>query len=224
MTAHAAPIVLRRLGRQPYVPVFEAMRSFTRSRSEASLDEFWVVEHDPVFTQGQAGRPEHVLMPGATPVVQTDRGGQVTWHGPGQLVVYPLLDLRRGGWGVRQVVTAIESAIVSVLADLGIRAAPRADAPGVYVDGAKIASLGLRVSRGRTYHGLSLNLDCELAPFTRINPCGMAGLTVTRLVDLGANPDFTRAADRVLDALLRDLGLADRPRREAVGLPALPQS
>lgn len=215
-----APLLIRWLGRRDYQPVFQAMQARTRARTDASADEFWIVEHASVFTQGQAGRAEHLLQPGEIPVVQVDRGGQVTWHGPGQIVIYPLLDLRRGGWGVRQVVTAIETAVVTVLADHGITGQPRADAPGVYVDGAKIAALGLRVSRGRTTHGLSFNLDCTLEPFSRINPCGMAGLPVTRLTDLGVTAGFDEIARELLEALLIRLGLARRPRRTLAELPS----
>ena len=176
-------------------------QAFTDARDVATEDELWWLEHAPVFTQGQAGRAEHVLAPGAIPVVQSDRGGQVTYHGPGQLVGYLLIDLRRRQLGVRALVTAIEEAVVDSLAGWGIAAAPRADAPGVYVDGAKIAALGLRVRRGCSYHGLSLNVDMDLAPFARINPCGMAGLGVTQLADLGA-PTALGEVRRVLTAAL----------------------
>ncbi|CAA0094551.1 Octanoyltransferase [Zhongshania aliphaticivorans] len=171
---------LRQLGRQPYEPVWHAMQAYTDVRDSNSPDELWFLEHDAVFTQGQAGKAEHILMPGDIPIVQVDRGGQVTYHGPGQLVGYILVDLRRLGMGIRELVTAIESSIVNVLADLGIPAHPRADAPGVYVDsGAKIAQLGLRVRRGSTFHGLSLNIDMDLSVFQRINPCGHQGMVVT---------------------------------------------
>lgn len=179
-----ATIYVRQLGRQPYEPVFAAMKCFTDARNADSPDEIWLVEHDPVFTQGQAGKAEHVLMPGDIPVVQVDRGGQVTYHGPGQIVAYPMIDLRRKGIGVRQLVTAIEQSIVDTLAPFGIEAAPRADAPGVYVGDAKIASLGLRVRKGKSYHGLAFNIDMDLSPFTRINPCGYAGLQMVRMKDL----------------------------------------
>lgn len=212
-------VVVRRLGRRTYGPVLEAMRAFTRARTRETPDEFWIVEHEPVFTQGQAGRAEHLLDPGGTPVVQTDRGGQVTWHGPGQLVVYPLLDLHRAGLGVRVVVRAIEDAVIDVLAAHGVAATARPDAPGVYVDGAKIAALGLRVSRGRTYHGLSLNLTCDLEPFRRIDPCGMAGLAVTRLADLGVHEAFDTVADRVVEGLRARLGLNGTGTARAAGLP-----
>ncbi len=171
---------LRKLGRQNYEPVWRAMQHYTDSRDVDSPDELWFLEHDAVFTQGQAGKAEHILMPGDIPVVQVDRGGQVTYHGPGQLVGYVLVDLRRLGMGIRDLVTAIENSIVAVLAELDIPAHPRADAPGVYVDsGAKIAQLGLRVRRGSTFHGLSLNIDMDLSVFQRINPCGHQGMAVT---------------------------------------------
>jgi lipoyl(octanoyl) transferase len=171
---------LRKLGRQPYEPVWRAMQSYTDVRNADSADELWFLEHDAVFTQGQAGKAEHILMPGNIPVVQVDRGGQVTYHGPGQLVGYVLVDLRRLGVGIRELVTAIENSIVAVLARLNIDSHPRPDAPGVYVEnGAKIAQLGLRVRRGSTFHGLSLNIDMDLSVFDRINPCGHRGLEVT---------------------------------------------
>ncbi len=173
-------IYVRKLGRQSYEPVWRAMQQYTDVRDADSPDELWFLEHDAVFTQGQAGKAEHILMPGDIPVVQVDRGGQVTYHGPGQLVGYVLIDLRRLGIGIRDLVTAIENSIVAVLAKLGIAAHPRADAPGVYVEsGAKIAQLGLRVRRGCTFHGLSLNIDMDLSVFLRINPCGHQGMEVT---------------------------------------------
>ena len=173
-------IYVRKLGRQSYEPVWRAMQHYTDIRDGDSPDELWFLEHDAVFTQGQAGKAEHILMPGDIPVVQVDRGGQVTYHGPGQLVGYVLIDLRRLGIGIRDLVTAIETSIVAVLAKLGIAAHPRADAPGVYLDsGAKIAQLGLRVRRGSTFHGLSLNIDMDLSVFLRINPCGHQGMEVT---------------------------------------------
>lgn len=173
------------LGRTRYQPVFEAMRNFTVSRIAETPDELWFTEHEPVFTQGQAGRAEHLLAPGDIEVVQSDRGGQVTYHGPGQLVVYLMVDVRRARLTPRALVTAIETAIVDLLAAYGIKGASRADAPGVYVDGAKVASLGLRIKRGCSYHGLALNVKMDLEPFGRINPCGLRNLTVTQLADLG---------------------------------------
>jgi lipoyl(octanoyl) transferase len=195
---------VRDLGPTRYAPVASEMRRFTAARSEVAADEVWLTEHEPVFTQGQAGRAEHVLDPGGVPVVQSDRGGQVTYHGPGQLVAYLLIDLRRAGLGPRSFVSLIETAVLRVLARYGIQGARRADAPGVYVDGAKIASLGLRISRGCSYHGLSFNVDMDLAPFSRINPCGLTGLSVTQLRDLlgvDAVPAFGDVQIALLDEL-----------------------
>ena len=173
------------LGRTRYTPVFRAMQTFTANRTPDTPDELWLTEHESVFTQGQAGRAEHLLAPGDIEVVQSDRGGQVTYHGPGQLVVYLMVDIRRAGITPRGLVTAIESSIIDLLATYGITAANRRDAPGVYVDGAKVASLGLRIRRGCSYHGLALNVQMDLEPFGRINPCGLIDLKVTQLADLG---------------------------------------
>lgn len=186
------PIELHLLGVRPYLPVWEAMRALTDTRDAETPDQFWLVEHESVFTQGRAGKPEHLLMPGEIPVVHTDRGGQVTYHGPGQVVLYPLLDVRRAHIGVRDLVSALESAVIDLLADYGVSAYARPDAPGVYVDTArgeaKIASLGLRIRRGGSFHGVALNVDVDLSPFERINPCGYAGMPMTRLVDLIEKP------------------------------------
>jgi len=184
------PLQLRRLGLVDYAPTWAAMRAFTDARTSASDDELWLLQHPPVFTLGQAGRPEHILAPGTIPVVQTDRGGQVTYHGPGQLISYLLLDLRRAGLGVKGLVYLLEQAVIDLLAEVGIQAQARLDAPGVYVAGAKIASLGLRVRKGCSYHGLALNVDMDLGPFARINPCGYPGLAVTQLADLGGPRDL----------------------------------
>jgi lipoyl(octanoyl) transferase len=173
---------VRRLGRSDYEPVWRAMQQFTDARNESTVDELWLVEHPPVFTQGQAGKAEHVLAPGDIPVVQVDRGGQVTYHGPGQIVAYPLVDIRRRRMGVRDLVHRIEEAIIRLLAAHGVPGERIAGAPGIYVAGAKIASLGLRVRRGCTFHGLAFNVDMDLEPFQRINPCGFAGLEVTQQV------------------------------------------
>lgn len=183
------------------------MKAFTASRDRTSTpDEIWCLQHAPVYTQGQAGRAEHILAPGNIPVVQADRGGQVTYHGPGQLVVYLLIDLPRAGLGVRQLVDLIEQSLVAVLAGHGIQAAPRPDAPGVYVDGAKIASLGLRVRRGCSFHGLALNVDMDLSPFERINPCGYTGLPMCQVSDLapGVTPDSL--ASELVPLLAQALG------------------
>ncbi len=175
---------VRHLGRRDYRPVWEAMQAFTAERGPKTPDALWVVEHEPVFTLGRNADRSHLLAPGEIPVVPIDRGGQVTYHGPGQVVVYPLIDLRRRGLGVRETVHRLERAVVELLADHGVAAAPRADAPGVYVDGAKIAALGLRVRRGCSYHGLALNVAMDLEPFARINPCGHAGMAVCQLAEL----------------------------------------
>ncbi len=171
------------LGLRDYAPVFAAMQAFTESRHEATEDELWIVEHPPVFTQGMAGKPEHILQTGAIPVVQIDRGGQVTYHGPGQLVVYTLIDFKRRGISVRDLVTRLENSIIATLADYGIAAAADPKRPGVYVGAAKIASLGLRIKHGAVYHGLALNIDMDLSPFAHINPCGYAGMAMTQMAD-----------------------------------------
>ncbi|MDY7115275.1 lipoyl(octanoyl) transferase LipB [Halomonas sp. SSL-5] len=207
-----ASIELHRLGRRPYEPVWRAMRELTDERDADTPDQFWLVEHDPVFTQGQAGKPEHLLMPGDIPVVQTDRGGQVTYHGPGQVVLYPLIDVRRGGLGVRELVSALENAVIAMLAEHGVEARARPDAPGVYVEQpaggeAKIASLGLRIRRGGSFHGVALNIDGDLSPFERINPCGYAGMAMTRLADLVDDcPGVEAAGERLAECLARELG------------------
>lgn len=203
----ALPALVRDLGRRPYEPVWRAMQRFTDARGAGTPDELWVVEHDPVFTLGQAGRDEHVLAPGDIPVLHVDRGGQVTYHGPGQVVVYPLLDLRRLGLGVREYVERLEQAIIDTLAEWNIGAARREGAPGVYVAGAKVASLGIRVRRGCTFHGLAFNVAMDLEPFGRINPCGYQGLQVTSVLDLGG-PSGPEAVKPVLLAeLARQFGL-----------------
>ncbi|MBL6750888.1 MAG: lipoyl(octanoyl) transferase LipB [Nevskia sp.] len=184
------PIVVRRLGLRPYADTYEQMRAFTAARTPDTPDELWLLEHPPVFTQGQGGKPEHLLAPGDIPVVQSNRGGQVTYHGPGQAVVYVLLDLGRRGYGPRELVSRLERAMIDTLAGYGIAARAQAGAPGVYVPDAggvlrKIGSLGLRISRGRSYHGLALNVNMDLEPFARINPCGLVGMRMTQVADLG---------------------------------------
>jgi len=203
-------LLIRDLGLTDYATVFADMKAFTEARSAETPDELWLTEHRPVFTQGQAGKAEHVLAPGDIPVVQSDRGGQVTYHGPGQIVGYLMFDVRRLGISVRDLVTGIETAVVAVLAGYGIRGEPRADAPGVYVDGAKIASLGLRVRRGCSYHGLSLNVDMDLEPFGRINPCGLQGVAVTRMVDLAEGVSRPAVRERLVRALADVYGLSPR--------------
>jgi lipoyl(octanoyl) transferase len=202
------PLLFRRLGRREYALVFDAMRTFTESRAVDTPDELWWVEHPPVFTQGLAGRAEHLLAPGDIPVIQVDRGGQVTFHGPGQVVAYCLLDVRRLGLGVRALVTALERSVLELLAAHGIVAHARPDAPGVYVEGAKVASLGLRIRQGRSYHGLSLNVAMDLEPFGRINPCGLPGLRVTQLRDLGIYLTPDAVAEELLPGLGRQFGYA----------------
>lgn len=177
-------ITVRRLGLQDYEPIWRAMQYIADHPEKERGDELWLLSHKPVFTLGQAGRPEHLLNPGNVPVVQTDRGGQVTYHGPGQLVIYLLLDLRKSKMGVRNLVDLIEAGIIRTLQDYGVSGSARREAPGVYVDNAKIAALGLRVRKGRSYHGLSFNIDMDLQPFERIDPCGYQGMQVTQLADL----------------------------------------
>jgi len=200
------PLILRQLGRQPYQSTFERMQAFTNERAADTPDEIWVLEHEPVFTQGQAGKAEHLLSPGDIPVVQVDRGGQVTYHGPGQLVIYLLLDLRRNSLGVRDLVTLMEEAVVELLGAYGVEGAPKPDAPGVYVDGRKICSLGLRVRRGCSFHGLALNIDMDLEPFLRINPCGYAGLEMTQLARLTDQVEISQVAEQLSAILSRRIG------------------
>lgn len=204
MTASALPSpaqdgAIRRswLGRRDYEPLWRAMQAFTEARGADTPDELWFTEHPPVFTLGLNGRREHLLAPGDIPVVQVDRGGQVTYHGPGQLMVYPLIDLRRAGIGVRALIDALEGSVVDLLAASGVTGAPRRDAPGVYVDGRKLASVGLRVRRGASYHGMALNVDLDLEPFTRINPCGYAGLEMVDLARLGLADTLPAIAERL---------------------------
>ncbi|MGR8919762.1 MAG: lipoyl(octanoyl) transferase LipB [Gammaproteobacteria bacterium] len=193
---------LRDLGWRDYVPCWRDMQAFTEQRDEATADELWTVEHPPVFTLGKAGRREHVLAPGTIPVVETDRGGQVTYHGPGQLVVYTLLDVRRLGLGPRELVRRLEQGVIDYLAELDIGGERLAGAPGVYVAGRKIAALGLRIRRGCCYHGLALNVAMDLAPYARIDPCGYAGLEVTQLVDLGGPAALGTARAGLVRALV----------------------
>lgn len=184
-------LIVRSLGEQPYLETWEAMKSFTAGRDDSTPDEIWLLEHPRVYTQGQAGKAEHILAPGDIPVIQVDRGGQVTYHGPGQLVVYLLIDLTRHRLGVRTLVDVIERSIVQTLAEYGIAASPRPDAPGVYVGDAKIASLGLRVKRGCSFHGLALNVAMDMEPFRRINPCGYAGMSMCQVRDFAPGVDIS---------------------------------
>ncbi|WP_338065364.1 lipoyl(octanoyl) transferase LipB [Thiospirillum jenense] len=207
MTKPPRLLHLRHLGRCDYLSTWQAMQAFTAARDLDSVDELWLLEHPPVFTLGQAGILEHVRHAGEIPVIRTDRGGQVTYHGPGQLVCYLLLDLRRAGLGVRQVVQLLEQAVILLLAELGITADRREQAPGVYVNGAKIAALGLRVRRGCSYHGLALNLNMDLMPFTRINPCGYSDLQVTQLSNCGVIYQRSAIEQRLSELFAELLGL-----------------
>ena len=207
----AAPLLVRRLGRRPYEPVWRAMQALTDARDAATPDELWLVEHDPVFTLGQAGKREHVLAPGDIPVLPVDRGGQVTYHGPGQLVAYPLLDLRRLGIGVRELVHRIEQAVIATLARFDIAAARREGAPGIYVGPAKIMALGLRVRRGCSFHGLAFNVAMDLEPYARINPCGYQGLAVTQVLDCGGPGSLDAVAAVLVPAIAGQFGLTPVP-------------
>jgi len=204
--ADSPELAVIRLGRQLYLPVWQDMQAYTQSRQADSIDQLWLVEHPPVYTLGLNGKREHLLsIDDSIRVIQSDRGGQVTYHGPGQVVVYTLLDIKRLGLNIRQLVTLLEQAMITVLADFGIAAAARADAPGVYVDGAKIGSIGLRIKNHCSYHGLSFNNDLDLTPFNAINPCGYSGLKVTRLADLGVRISNDELADRLVQAIMRQL-------------------
>ena len=203
---HERAVEIRSLGRREYEPLWRSMQAFTNSRGDETPDEIWFTEHPPVFTLGLNASREHVLAPGDIPVIQIDRGGQVTYHGPGQLMIYPLVDLRRAGLGVRDLVTALEQSVVDLAAQYNIVAASRADAPGIYVQGKKIGSVGLRIRRNSSYHGMALNVDMDLEPFTRINPCGFEDLEVTDLAALGVTKDLSEVARDLEPQLLRHLG------------------
>lgn len=203
--------VIRRLGMVEYEPTWRAMQRFTEERNETTPDEIWFLEHPPVFTLGMNASPAHVLAPGDIPIVQIDRGGQVTYHGPGQLVVYPLIDLRRAGLGIRDLVTALERSVIDLAAERGATAIAKREAPGVYVDGKKLASVGIRVRRHSSYHGLAVNVNLDLEPFGRINPCGYQGLEMTRFSDLGGPGSVAAAANALEPHLLRELGIALLP-------------
>ncbi|MDX9665413.1 lipoyl(octanoyl) transferase LipB [Pseudomonas sp. P5_152] len=205
-----APLGFRELGQLAYEPVWQAMQRFTNERGSECADEIWLVEHPPVFTQGQAGKAEHLLLPGEIPVVQVDRGGQVTYHGPGQLVAYLLLDVRKLGFGVRDLVSRMERCLIELLASYGVSAVAKPDAPGVYVNGAKIASLGLRIRHGCSFHGLALNVDMDLEPFRRINPCGYAGLAMTQLRDHTGPIEFAEVSARLRAQLVKHLDYAEQ--------------
>ncbi|MCL9773255.1 lipoyl(octanoyl) transferase LipB [Vibrio methylphosphonaticus] len=196
-------LVVRQLGRKDYEPVWKAMHAFTDNRNEDTRDEIWLVEHNPVFTQGQAGKEEHLLNTGDIPVVKSDRGGQVTYHGPGQLVAYFLINLRRKKLGVRDLVTHIENLVIKTLNTYNIEAAARPDAPGVYVDGKKICSLGLRIRKGCSFHGLALNVDMDLSPFLRINPCGYAGMEMVQISQLGGPDSVASVEEQLVNELIQ---------------------
>jgi lipoyl(octanoyl) transferase len=206
MTMQASQLKIRSLGRTDYRDIWGAMKEFTHSRNAQTRDQLWITEHAPVYTQGLNGRAEHVLDAGDIPLLQIDRGGQVTYHGPGQLLLYCLLDLNRLGLGVKSLVAVIEASLIDLLRSYGIVAHARAGAPGVYVGPAKIAALGLRIRKGCCYHGLSLNVDMELEPFTRINPCGYRGLAVSQLRDLGVNKTVEQVGYELADILVGNLG------------------
>ncbi|WP_417223540.1 lipoyl(octanoyl) transferase LipB [Amphritea sp.] len=203
-------VVIRDLGLVDYQPTWQIMQDFTAARTAETVDEIWMLEHQPVFTQGHAGKEEHLLSTGDIPVVQVDRGGQVTYHGPGQLVVYLLLNIRRKKFGVKELVARMEASIVELLAQYGVEAYAKADAPGVYVNEAKICSLGLRVRKGCSFHGLAFNLDMDLEPFNRINPCGYAGLSVTRLTNLVETLDRESVKDSLIEILVKRLEYNER--------------
>ena len=208
IASDANGVIVRQLGRQPYEPIFEAMKRFTDERDQNTQDEIWLVEHDAVFTQGQAGKAEHILMPGDIPVVQVDRGGQVTYHGPGQQVIYLMLNIKRRKLGVRHLVTAMEEAVVGLLGKYGVNAYPKPDAPGVYVDEKKVCSLGLRIRNGCSFHGLALNVNMDLSPFQRINPCGYAGMEMIDTARLNGPTTLETAGNELTHLLLEALSIA----------------
>ena len=205
MTNLSKQLTLRYLGVQPYLETWQAMSDFTNQRDENSFDEIWVVEHPPVFTQGSAGKAEHLLQQTEIPVVKSDRGGQITFHGPGQLIVYLLINIRRKEFNVRDLVTIIEQSIIELLSDYNVDASAKADAPGVYVKGKKIASLGLKIRRGCSFHGLALNVDMDLSPFLQINPCGYAGLEMTQCKNEGINLSVNELAPLLIEKMNREL-------------------
>ncbi len=199
-------VIIRMLGLQDYTDCWQAMQHFTNNRDESTLDEIWLLEHPPVFTQGQSGKPEHILNPGNIPIVQVDRGGQVTYHGPGQLVAYVLIDLKRKKLNVRSIVSILENSVIACLADYHVTANAKCDAPGVYVDSKKICSVGLRIRRGCSFHGLAFNVNMDLEPFSRINPCGFSELKMTQLAEFTKNPDVAETGKHLLDYLVKNLG------------------
>ena len=209
-----AKLVVRQLGLQTYLPIWQAMQDFTTNRDDGTADELWLVEHQSVFTQGQAGKEEHILMSGDIPVVKVDRGGQVTYHGPGQQMMYVLLNLKRNKLGVRNLVTALEECVVNTLKEYTIIAYPKVDAPGVYVDGKKVCSIGLRIRKGCSFHGLALNVNMDLSPFQRINPCGYAGLEMVDCAELEGPATLLEAGTKLTDHLSALLGIKNKDYRE----------
>ena len=199
-------LIIRYPGLSDYLPIWKAMQNFTEQRTPETTDELWFVEHPPVFTLGRNADEQHLITPGDIPVIKVDRGGQVTYHGPGQLVAYLMLDLQRRDWGVRQLVTTLENTVIDLLAEYDIKAVARRDAPGVYVDNAKIASLGLRIRKGKSYHGLSLNVDMDMNPFNRINPCGLKEIEITETRILGGPTTVEQAAEKLLAQFKMKLG------------------
>ncbi len=214
MSEQASTVIIRQLGTKHYEPVWQAMQRFTDERDQNTQDEIWLVEHPPVFTQGQAGKAEHILMPGDIPVVQVDRGGQVTYHGPGQQVIYLLLNIKRRKLGVRHLVTAMENAVVGLLANYEITAYPKPDATGVYVDEKKVCSLGLRIRNGCSFHGLALNVNMDLSPFQRINPCGYAGMEMIDTATLNGPQSLVEAGVALTELLLDALSITDTEYKE----------
>jgi lipoyl(octanoyl) transferase len=206
LTTNSSKVICRDLGLQPYLSTWHAMQRFTHERKAKTIDEIWLVEHPPIYTLGQAGKTEHILAPGNIPIQHIDRGGQVTYHGPGQLIVYTLLDIRRLALSVRQLVTCLEQAIIQLLAELKISAYSISTAPGVYVHGAKICALGLRIRRGCCYHGLALNVDMDLEPYQQINPCGQPNLPITQLKNLGIDKDLAAIKALTVEYITKQLG------------------
>ena len=207
-------LIVRQLNRQDYEPVWQAMQDYTDTRDENAADEIWLVEHNPVFTQGQAGKEEHLLMTGDIPVVKVDRGGQVTYHGPGQQVLYVLFNLRRLKIGVRELVTWLEETVIDTLNDFGIKAYAKADAPGVYVSDRKLCSVGLRIRKGCSFHGLALNVNMDLAPFQRINPCGYAGLVMIDCAQIRGPATISEASTKLIDHFCHLVGIQRKEFRE----------
>ncbi|MEP4889188.1 MAG: lipoyl(octanoyl) transferase LipB [Aliiglaciecola sp.] len=207
-------LIVRQLGKQAYQPIWQAMQDFTDTRDATVADEIWLVEHLPVFTQGQAGKEEHLLAPGDIPVVKVDRGGQVTYHGPGQQTMYVLLNIKQRKLGVRNLVTALESCVVNTLQDYSINAYPKADAPGVYVDDKKVCSVGLRIRKGCSFHGLALNVNMDLSPFNRINPCGYAGLEMINCATIGGPQSVNDAGTKLVEHFCNLLNIDHKEYKE----------